>query len=106
MACPPIAARRASRPCRPPFRAGRAGRAGSAPGRAQRAWKARESPRFSPWGETTDMETWDQDLTAVCESFQLDLSCLVDGELDQEAAHRAMLHLESCGDCKSFFDET
>ena len=52
------------------------------------------------------METWDQDLTAVCESFQLDLSCLVDGELDQEAAHRAMLHLESCGDCKSFFDET
>lgn len=52
------------------------------------------------------METWDQDITEVCESFQLDLSCLVDGELDQEAAHRAMLHLESCGDCKSFFDET
>jgi len=52
------------------------------------------------------METWDQDTTAVCESFQLDLSCLVDGELDEQAAARAMLHLETCGDCRGFFEET
>jgi len=52
------------------------------------------------------METWDQDTTAVCESFQLDLSCLVDGELDERAAARAMLHLEACDDCRGFFEET
>jgi len=43
----------------------------------------------------------------VCEHFQIDLSCLVDGELnDDAAAARAMLHLEDCGDCRCFFDET
>ena len=43
----------------------------------------------------------------VCEHFQIDLSCLVDGELnDDAAAARAMLHLEDCDDCRSFFDET
>jgi tetratricopeptide (TPR) repeat protein len=51
-------------------------------------------------------EFWDQDVAAVCESFQLDLSCLVDGELDDKAAARAMLHLENCPDCAEFFEDT
>lgn len=42
----------------------------------------------------------------VCELFQLDLSCLVDGELDEPAAARAMLHLEQCESCREFFDDT
>lgn len=52
------------------------------------------------------MDAWDQDTTAVCESFQLDLSCLVDGELDERAAGRAMVHLETCEECRGFFAET
>lgn len=51
-------------------------------------------------------EWWNDSLTEVCEHFQLDLSCLVDGELDEAAASRAMLHLESCDDCREFFDQT
>lgn len=42
----------------------------------------------------------------ICEHFQLDLSCLVDGELDERAAGSAMLHLEHCETCRSFFDDT
>ena len=55
-----------------------------------------------------DLQPWDQDggTTAICESFQLDLSCLVDGELDEVAASRAMVHLETCDACRGFFDET
>jgi tetratricopeptide (TPR) repeat protein len=49
---------------------------------------------------------WTGDLAGVCEAFQLDLSCLLDGELEDAAAGRAMLHLEECGPCRSFFDET
>lgn len=51
-------------------------------------------------------EAWNEGLAEVCEHFQSDLSCLVDGELDEAAAGRAMLHLESCADCREFFDET
>ncbi len=50
-------------------------------------------------------EQWNEGVAAVCEHFQVDLSCLVDGELDEPAAARAMLHLESCADCREFFDE-
>lgn len=46
------------------------------------------------------------DATDVCELFQLDLSCLVDGEIDERAAARAMLHLEGCELCREFFDDT
>lgn len=46
------------------------------------------------------------DVADVCELFQLDLSCLVDGELDELAAARAMVHLETCDVCREFFDDT
>jgi len=49
---------------------------------------------------------WTEDIAEVCENFQLDISCLVDGELDEAAAARAMLHLENCDDCREFFDGT
>ncbi len=51
-------------------------------------------------------EFWDSDVAEICESFQLDLSCLVDGELDEKAAARAMLHLENCAECRCFFEDT
>ena len=37
--------------------------------------------------------------------FQMDLSCMLDGELDESAAARAMLHIEECTDCRHFFDD-
>jgi tetratricopeptide (TPR) repeat protein len=46
------------------------------------------------------------DAADVCELFQLDLSCLVDGELDESAAARALVHLETCDLCSEFFDDT
>ena len=49
---------------------------------------------------------WTEDLAGVCERFQLDLSCLHDGELEESAAGRAMLHLEECAPCRAFFEET
>lgn len=42
----------------------------------------------------------------LCNHFQLDLSCLVDGELGDQAAARAMLHLEDCPGCMGFFRDT
>lgn len=42
----------------------------------------------------------------LCNHFQLDLSCLVDGELEEHAAARAMLHLEDCSGCRDFFEDT
>ncbi|MCE9593115.1 MAG: hypothetical protein K8S98_02880 [Planctomycetes bacterium] len=52
------------------------------------------------------MSGWTEDMADLCSHFQLDLSCLVDGELDESAAGRAMLHLESCEDCRRFFEDT
>ena len=43
---------------------------------------------------------------AVCENFQVDLSCLVDQELDEGAAGRAMIHMEACECCRHFFEDT
>ncbi|HEX6881985.1 MAG TPA: hypothetical protein VF530_01320 [Planctomycetota bacterium] len=48
---------------------------------------------------------WVDDLAEVCAQFQLDLSCLVDGELDEVAGARAIAHLEDCGVCRTFFDD-
>jgi tetratricopeptide (TPR) repeat protein len=48
---------------------------------------------------------WVDDLAEVCVQFQLDLSCLVDGELDELAAGSAIAHLEDCAACRSFFDD-
>lgn len=39
----------------------------------------------------------------VCVTFQFDLSCIVDGELDERAAASAMVHLEECEGCRAFF---
>jgi len=52
------------------------------------------------------LEGWTEDLQDVCEHFQVDLSCLIDGELGEEAAGRALLHLEACDSCRAFFDDT
>ena len=53
-----------------------------------------------------NLDWWTDGLTEICEQFQLDLSCLVDGELDELAAVRAMAHLEECQCCREFFDDT
>ena len=37
--------------------------------------------------------------------FQVDLSCMLDGELDEAAAARAMLHIEECDGCRAFFED-
>lgn len=37
--------------------------------------------------------------------FLQDLSCMFDGELDELAAGRAMLHIEECDSCRSFFED-
>jgi tetratricopeptide (TPR) repeat protein len=50
--------------------------------------------------------TWNEGSSAVCESFQLDLSCLLDRELDSEAAGRAVVHMEACTACREFFEDT
>jgi tetratricopeptide (TPR) repeat protein len=42
----------------------------------------------------------------VCVNFQVDLSCLVDGELDEGAAGRAVMHMEACDCCRGFFEDT
>lgn len=42
----------------------------------------------------------------LCEHFQLDLSSLMDGELEEDASARALLHLEGCGVCRSFFEDS
>ena len=42
----------------------------------------------------------------VCVNFQVDLSCLVDGELDDGAAGRAVMHMEACDGCRGFFEDT
>jgi tetratricopeptide (TPR) repeat protein len=48
---------------------------------------------------------WVDDLEEICQRFQLDLSCLMDGELDEVAAATAIAHLEECSECRSFFDD-
>jgi tetratricopeptide (TPR) repeat protein len=53
-----------------------------------------------------DAEIWNEGLDEVCSNFQLDLSCLLDDELDQGAAGRAMVHMEACSCCRSFFEDT
>jgi tetratricopeptide (TPR) repeat protein len=45
-------------------------------------------------------------LTQECVQFQMDLSSLVDGELDDVAAGRAVAHIETCAECRAFFDDT
>ena len=49
---------------------------------------------------------WVDDLTDTCVQFQMDLSCLVDGELEEVSAGRAIAHLEECQVCSEFFEDT
>jgi hypothetical protein len=51
-------------------------------------------------------DNWQGGLAELCGHFQFDLSCLVDGELDEAAAGRAMLHIEECSQCREFFEDT
>lgn len=48
---------------------------------------------------------WVDDLRDVCALFQMDLSCLVDRELDEVAAVRAIAHMEECEVCAGFFED-
>lgn len=41
----------------------------------------------------------------ACTGFQMDLSCLLDAELDEGAAGRAMVHMEACACCRGFFED-
>jgi len=50
--------------------------------------------------------SWIDGSSDVCSSFQMDLSCLVDSELDEAAAGRALMHMEACGSCRAFFEDT
>lgn len=50
--------------------------------------------------------SWNEGLDEVCSNFQLDISCLVDAELDESAAGRAMIHMEACSCCREFFEDT
>jgi tetratricopeptide (TPR) repeat protein len=49
---------------------------------------------------------WTEVTPSVCLDFQADLSALVDGELDDAAATRAIAHLEVCAGCHDFLDDT
>ncbi|MFO1009778.1 MAG: hypothetical protein U1F29_06900 [Planctomycetota bacterium] len=48
---------------------------------------------------------WSEGLDEVCANFQMDLSCLIDAELDESAAGRAMVHMEACSCCRGFFED-
>lgn len=50
-------------------------------------------------------EIWKHDDSDVCTTFQVDLSALVDGEIDESAAGRAMMHMEACTCCRGFFED-
>jgi tetratricopeptide (TPR) repeat protein len=53
-----------------------------------------------------ESEGWIEGMADVCTNFQVDLSCLVDGELDERAAGRAVMHMEACECCRGFFEDT
>src|SRR5258706_10203149 len=91
MDCPPIAARRAS--------------PGAWEGtRSRPGWTKR--PKTEGRSKSMKPEIWNEGLDEVCSNFQLDISCLLDNELDQGAAGRAMVHMEACSCCRSFFEDT
>jgi tetratricopeptide (TPR) repeat protein len=48
---------------------------------------------------------WSDGVAGSCNHFQLDLSCLVDGELEEAAAGRAMSHMDVCTECRTFFED-
>lgn len=50
-----------------------------------------------------DFHAWGEGLSVEQLTLQQDLSCLVDGELDEAAAARAMVLLEDSQECQSYF---
>jgi len=52
-----------------------------------------------------DFEMSNHEEHDVCTDFQVDLSAMVDGEADETAAGRAMVHMEACTCCRGFFDD-
>ena len=50
-------------------------------------------------------EQWIENLDELCVPFQEDLSSLVDGELDEPAAARVLVHIDSCRECREFFSD-
>ena len=55
---------------------------------------------------SSSAQWWIDGLTQECVQFQIDLSALVDGELDEVASGRAVAHLETCAECREFFEDT
>ncbi|QDU69215.1 zf-HC2 domain-containing protein [Engelhardtia mirabilis] len=49
-------------------------------------------------------ESWASDGEDPCADLQLQLSMLADGELDEVVAARAVAQLETCPECREFFD--
>lgn len=56
-------------------------------------------------GSGWNFDAWGEGLTADQIALQGDLSCLVDGELDEMAAARAMVRLEDSPECQVFLDD-
>ncbi len=56
-------------------------------------------------GSNWNFDAWGEGLTTEQVALQEDLSCLVDGELDETAAARAMLRLEESPECQVFLDD-
>lgn len=44
------------------------------------------------------------DDTSPCEPIQVDLSAMLDGELDPGSVRRVLVHVDACPSCKAFFD--
>lgn len=59
----------------------------------------------SQFGASWDFHAWSDGLSEPQLALQQDLSCLVDGELDEGAAAHAMVLLEDSVECQSFFDD-
>jgi tetratricopeptide (TPR) repeat protein len=56
-------------------------------------------------GSGWNFDAWGEGLTSEQIALQEDLSCLVDGELDEVAAARAMVKIEESPDCQIFLDD-
>ncbi|MEL6715333.1 MAG: hypothetical protein AAFP86_16260, partial [Planctomycetota bacterium] len=56
-------------------------------------------------GGAWNFDAWSDGASDEQLALQADLSCLVDGELDEAAAARAMVALEESEGCRAFFDD-
>ena len=52
-----------------------------------------------------DFQQWSEGLSEDAQQLQFNLSCLVDGELDEAAAARVMVQMEESPECRAFFDD-